>query len=308
MRERESPKQSQHGTRRGRPHALRRPARVVPSEAWIHGEGAKSGRSSVAADAAAPPHACVTECKRAAAQRGASFSGAVSRRAASIRDRRDLAHEVRVLQFVHEGDGVVLGGNAAVTLRVGDQRVRARAERAGTLARGDQRGGREEGPVEIRHRAVKSECLAVRERDRLVGVREAVRIHQLLAGRDFERARAAHHHEARQAGGARAVDQRAARDLQIAQLARRRRIGARHHVMAAHRRRHARGIEQIGLRGLYVRAGDDALRLAHQRADLMATACRFGGDARTHHAGGAKKRDFQGLAHVRLLSEVKAFM
>ena len=82
----------------------------------------------------------------------------------SIGDGRDLTDEMALLQFIDEGNRVIFGGNAAIALGVGQQRVRARAEFARALARRDDRGRREASPVEVGHAAVVVEYLPMRER------------------------------------------------------------------------------------------------------------------------------------------------
>jgi len=52
-------------------------------------------------------------------------------------------------EFVDEGDGVVFGGDAAVSLLVGDERGGAEAEFAGALAGLNKSGGREVGPQKV---------------------------------------------------------------------------------------------------------------------------------------------------------------
>ncbi|KOS70313.1 hypothetical protein DM46_2964 [Burkholderia mallei] len=196
-----------------------------------------------------------------------------------------------MLDLVDERDRIVFGGDLAVALLVDDQPARAGAEPAGTLAGRDQRGGREERPVEVPHGRQVAVRVAVRERDGLVRIRKALGIDELLAGSDFERARAAHDDDALHARLARAVDERLRDRDDLRCLLLLRPIGARDDVLAFERGGDARRIEQVGRLRLHVRAA--RRRVARQRRHLMAAARRFGGDPRADHAGCAEQGDFQ---------------
>ncbi len=56
---------------------------------------------------------------------------------------------LRIFEFVDKGGGVVFGGDAAVSLLIGEERVAPQAELAGTLPGLDEGGRREVGPGKV---------------------------------------------------------------------------------------------------------------------------------------------------------------
>src|SRR5580692_3053794 len=64
--------------------------------------------------------------------------------------RRELLPDVAgILEFVDQGDGVIFGGDFALSLVVGHEPRSSQAELAGALPRFDHGGGTEIGPVEV---------------------------------------------------------------------------------------------------------------------------------------------------------------
>src|SRR5690606_3400416 len=88
----------------------------------------------------------VAQYRRAALPKGGAALFIQARR--SVADSEAAPAMRRLLQLVDQGDRVILCGNRAVALGVDQKLVGAKAEFSGALARLDQGGRREEGPVE----------------------------------------------------------------------------------------------------------------------------------------------------------------
>ena len=109
-------------------------------------------------------------------------------------------------EFVDEGDGVVFGGDGAVSLFVGDEGGGAETEFAGALAGLDESWRREIGPQKI-GLAEEFEGVAMGDGDGLVFLGQMAGVDEVDSGSDLEAAGSADEDEAAGVGFVQAGDE-----------------------------------------------------------------------------------------------------
>src|SRR5580704_6778545 len=103
----------------------------------------------------------------------------------SVADGEALARMLRLLHFVGKGDRIVLERDGAA-FAVNQKGVLAKTKIASALARSEEGGWRQEGPVEIFVRAQSIQEDTAGSRFRLILLREVWRVDEKFAGRNLK--------------------------------------------------------------------------------------------------------------------------
>ncbi|MNS93072.1 hypothetical protein D3C72_1272280 [compost metagenome] len=196
---------------------------------------------------------------------------------------------LRRLDLVGQGDRVVFHRNPALAVVVGQEVVVAHAKRRGALARFEDGGRRQEGPVQHLFLAQRVQEHDAGPRFGLVGIREFGRVDQHLAGGHQQAARAAHHQQARHARVLHGSQQRLGVGGHKAR-------GADHRVVAGQQGGQGFGVGGVAL--LHGQAGlaVDVGRIAGDAGHLVAALEQFVRHSRAYAARNADQCDFHGLA------------
>jgi hypothetical protein len=213
--------------------------------------------------------------------------------ACSIGDGEALADVLRVFELVDQGDGIVFGGDGAVSLLVGYERVAAEAEFAGALAGLDEDGGREVGPGKI-GLAQDVEGVAVGNGDGFVFFGQVTGIDDIDAGGDVEAAGSADEDETPDIGLVKAGDEGARGFEELLDRAFAGAVGADDGVGSLDFAGYVVGVEDISLHCFNGGMGGDFGGVASDGGDGVSAGDELVEDAAADHSGGAVEDDVHG--------------